>query len=72
MTTCLMLKNEISKVKKSKKSQPYLSDHGYVDQEADDAADGRYHLSPQGAHGRFRRKHVHNSRYQTLYPYKLK
>ena len=55
MTTCLMLKNEISKVKKSRKSQPYLSDHGYVDQETDDAADGRYHLSQQGAHGRFRR-----------------
>lgn len=50
----------------------YLGDHWHVDEEADDAADGRYHLSPQGAQGRFRGKHVHDSCYQTLYPYKLK
>lgn len=50
----------------------YLSDHWHVNEEADDAADGSNYLSPERAKGRFRGQHVHDSRYQTLYPYKLK
>lgn len=53
-------------------SWEYLGDHGYVNEEADDAADGCNHLSPQGPQDWFRGEHVHDSCYQTLHPDKLK
>ncbi len=50
----MTMNEEPNEVSNCRKSSLYLSDHGHVDEKADDAADGCYHLSPQGAQGRFR------------------
>lgn len=50
----------------------YLCDHGQVNKEADDAADGSNYFSSQCGKGRFRRQHVHESCYQAFHPYELR